>query len=359
MVNWFFLSDGEFRTLGPMKKLWQVLVSLALAVVSCLPLSCRQKNGTGPNMANDTAMSLVVREWSKKINQYPDHHEYYYERAKALAKERLFKLAEADLTQALKLVPGKIEYLLMKGDMLFAYDQTRAALLIYQDAAKRNPEHPDALYKVGQFNLFVKRYPEAERYLKELLKISPSRPDVYFMLGTVYKEMNDTSKALLEFKNSVKVDPEFYNSYMQLGLLLSERNDTNALAFFGHALRVDEFSDEAYYGRGFLYQKIKNNRLAAADYKKAIDINPTHKLAYYNLANINAELGRYDLALEQLLTLLKFAPDFSKAYNRAGQLYELTGEWASARQYYEKCLSLDSTSVLATEGLQRLQKKGK
>jgi tetratricopeptide (TPR) repeat protein len=319
--------------------------------------------GTGSkkhqDLSTDTTMSLIVREWSKKINEYPDNDEYYLERALALTKDHQYDLALNDIDEAITIQPSNVAYYLQKGDILFAANKTKGALEAYKLALKKFPRNEEALYKIGQFNLFVKKYPEAERNLRDLVRLNNSRADAFFLLGTVYKEMNDTVKALKEYLNCITVDPDFYNSYIQMGILLSEKNDTNAVAYFTNALRIDEFSDEAYYGRGLMYQKMGKTKLAVHDYRKTADINPTHKMAYYNIGNINAELGKYDMALEQFQIAVKFAPEFSNAWNRIAQIYELKGEYGKSKKYYEKCLQIDPNFQLAKEGLDRIVKRNK
>jgi tetratricopeptide (TPR) repeat protein len=217
-----------------------------------------------------------------------------------------------------------------------------------------NPRNEDALFKTAQFQLFVKDYKAAEGNFLTLIQINNGKPDAFFFLGTVYKEMNDTLKALRQFQNAVAADPEYYNAYIQLGNLYSDKNDPEGIAYFSNAIRIDEFSDEAYYGRGFLYQKLEKYKEAVADYQKTVELNPTHKFAYYNTGSINAILGKQDKALEQFTTAIKFAPDFDKAYNRIAQIMEMQGDKAAARINYEKCLEINPNFVLAKEGLARI-----
>lgn len=319
--------------------------------------SCNSGYNKPKDLSQDTTLSLITREWSKKINSNPKRDDYYYERALSLTKESRYPLALEDIRRALELKPNHIPYYLCEGDINFAAGKTKDALVSYEKAVKVNPKDEEALFRTARFQLFVKDYLRAEQNFRKLIRINNGRPDAFFYLGTVYKEMNDTAGAEREFLNSITVDPEYYNSYIQLGNIYADKTNPKGLDYFSNAIRVDEFSDEAYYGRGLLFQKLGKYTEAVKDYQKTITLNPTHKFAYYNTGNINALKGNYGLALEQFQTALKFAPDFDKAYNRIAQIMELQGDFSSARINYEKCLQINPNFGLAKEGLERLNKK--
>jgi tetratricopeptide (TPR) repeat protein len=329
-----------------------VLLSLIVFSNSCDKLSSKNKD-----LASDTTLSLITREWSKKINEFPENDEYRQARALSLVKDARYQYAIEDIDKAIALKPAKTEYYLDKGDILFAWGKTKEALETFKSTLEKFPKNEDVLFKTAQFQLFVKEYPAAIQHFKQLLTINNARPDGYFFLGTVYKEMNDTNTALTQYLNAIVADPEYYNAYIQLGMIYSERNDSAGIIYFSNAIKIDEFSDEAYYSRGFLYQKLGNYGAAVKDYRKTTNLNPTHKFAYYNTGNINAILGNYEKALDQFNTAITFAPDFENAYNRIGQILEIQGRFKEAKENYEKCLQFDPNFKLAKEGLIRVNNK--
>lgn len=344
----------EIRRLIKMKHTFSIVIIVLVIVLSN---SCGKLTSKTKDLAADTTLSLITREWSKKINEFPKNDEYRKARALSLVKDSRYALAIEDIDIAIELKPTMVDYYLDKGDILFGWGKTKEALETYKSTLEKFPKNEDVLFKTAQFQLFVKEYPGAIQHFKQLLTINNARPDGYFFLGTVYKEMNDTNAALTQYLNAIVADPEYYNAYIQLGLLYSDRNDTAAIAYFTNAIRIDEFSDEAYYGRGLMYQKIGNYAAAVKDYRKTTNINPSHKFAYYNTGNINAILGNYQKALDQFNTAITFAPDFEKAYNRIGQILEINGKFEEAKVNYEKCLQLDPNFQLAKEGLARVNNK--
>jgi tetratricopeptide (TPR) repeat protein len=328
------------------------LLSLIVFSNSCDKIISKNKD-----LAADTTLSLITREWSKKINEFPENDEYRKARAFSLVKDGRYQYALEDIDKAIALKPAIVAYYLDKGDILFAWGKTKEALETFKSTLEKFPKNEEVLFKTAQFQLFVKEYPAAIQNFKQLLSINNARPDGYFFLGTVYKEMNDTNAALTQYLNAIVADPEYYNAYIQLGMIYSDKNDSAGIAYFTNAIRIDEFSDEAYYSRGLLYQKLGNYGAAVNDYRKTTNLNPAHKFAYYNTGNINAIIGNYQKALDQFNTAITFAPDFEKAYNRIGQILEIQGRYKEAKINYEKCLQIDPNFNLAKEGLIRVNNK--
>jgi tetratricopeptide (TPR) repeat protein len=68
--------------------------------------------------------------------------------------------------------------------------------------------------------------------------------------------------------------------------------------------------------------------------------------------------GRWKEAVEVNKSLIENFPDDVDSYNRLGRAYMELGEYAQARQAYEKALELDSYNTIAKRNLQRLSLLG-
>jgi tetratricopeptide (TPR) repeat protein len=105
-----------------------------------LAASCGLKSGKQSSLANDTTISLEAREWSKKIDEYPDNVEYYVFRAEVLSKENRHDLSILDYEKAIELDPTTVSHYYMLGDEFFANDETTNALEQYEKASTLNPK---------------------------------------------------------------------------------------------------------------------------------------------------------------------------------------------------------------------------
>lgn len=317
--------------------------------------SCNFGKGKMDSLANDTTISLEAREWSKKINEYPNNAEYYVFRAEVLSKENRHDLAIIDYQKAIDLEPKTVSHYYMLGDEYFANDETTRALEQYQKATELNPKDEIAAFKEAQFLYFVRQFDKSELIFGKLLQLNPTHAQGNFFMGMLGKEKKDTAMAISYFKNTIAALGADYNSSMQLADIYAVQGENKqALDYYNAAINIDQQSDEAFYARGLFYQKAKENEKALQDYQRTIDINAKHYLAYYNAGNILAEIGKYDRAIDHFEICTRLNPDLAKAYNRIGQCLELKGERELAKRNYERCLQIEPNFALAKEGLARL-----
>ncbi|PCJ63730.1 MAG: hypothetical protein COA58_15415 [Bacteroidetes bacterium] len=307
------------------------------------------------SLANDTTISLEAREWSKKIDEYPDNVEYYTLRADVFTKERRFDLAAKDYEIAIKLEPNIPAHHYRLGDALFADDKTTLALDEYIKAEDINPNDITSVFKHAKFLYFVRQFDKSKIKFGKLLNLNPRHAQGHFLMAMLNKEHGDTTTAIAYFVKTIELLGSDYNSSMQLAQIYNlQGNAEQALQYYDNAVNIDETSDEAYYARGLFYQKNGDNEKAMIDYQKTININETHYLAYYNAGNILAEDGNYTKAIDHFEICIRLKGDFAKAFNRVAQCFELLKKNELAVQNYENCLQIDPNFALAKEGLTRL-----
>jgi len=286
-----------------------------LIVIAGLTLSlsaCQNWFGSSSDdpLYQDTTQSLAVQEWSKRINKYPDNDDYRYQRGMELVKDKKFKLALADLNKAIEMKPANADYVVSRAETHMALNETKLALEDYKTAVEIGPSNEDALLKLGQFYLFVRQFDNGLNVFKKLEKVNPSNTEGHFYQGMLHKESGDTSAAITAFQRATQLDLFHYNSLFQLGQLYANNNDTIALTYFRNALLADEFSDEAHYAIGLIFQKMGRKDSAIIHYQKTIDINAQHYYAYYNTGYVMLEQNNYDRAIEHFRIAVKFAPEF-------------------------------------------------
>lgn len=133
-----------------------------------------------------------------------------------------------------------------------------------------------------------------------------------------------------------------------------ERQWKEGIKFLSQALDIDSTQYIAHYYIGVCYANlwsIEPNTSLKEDYKKkaifhyqrAIEIVPSLTSAHYGLGYFYYEAFK-DLqkAKEELLTVIKLEPKFTRAYFVLAQIAYIEGDLELARQYYVKILSLIS-----------------
>jgi Tfp pilus assembly protein PilF len=75
------------------------------------------------------------------------------------------------------------------------------------------------------------------------------------------------------------------------------QGDREAVKDYDEAIRLNPQSAEAYYKRGFVYQKMGQRERAIDDFDKAVHIDPQFVRAYSNRAFAYLNNNQYDLAV--------------------------------------------------------------
>jgi tetratricopeptide (TPR) repeat protein len=292
---------------------------------------------------DDTSYSEDIRAVSQKINDDPRNAELYYTRANTFFFEDRYKDAVADIDIAIMLQPKVAFYYFKKAEFLMAGDTADAvgAEKALKMSLELEPENHEASFKLGLIWLAKQKYQETSELMQSILQQEADHPDALFILGMVNKEMGDTARAIQRFREAAEANNTFYNAYMQLALLLLNDNPDLSMKYLDNALRIDEFSDEAVYTKGLLLQQKGVFSQAKEFYKRTIELNPTHKLAYYNMAYIETEVGTLYKAMEYLDKLLDMDPEYVPALHFKGALHAELKQFAQARRNLSLALELE------------------
>ena len=109
-------------------------------------------------------------------------------------------------------------------------------------------------------------------------------PDLYRSMSRIYKNEGNAEKAAEYITNGRKAYPDNNNLIVEEleGFLQSGKHD-EALTNLNAAITNDPSNAVLYFARGTVYEHLKKEDNAVADYKKALEINPEYYDAAFNL----------------------------------------------------------------------------
>ncbi len=138
---------------------------------------------------------------------------------------------------------------------------------------------------------------------------------IFIMQGDGHLHLEHFEKAEQSYLNCLKYHPNFANAYSALGHL------------------------HYTWGKKQLSSAQTHFQQAHKAYEKALQINPKHYIAYYNLGlNFEAQ-NQIDKAILSYKTAYQISTDYTKACHNLGVLYRSMGQIDSALVYYQKALS--------------------
>ena len=175
----------------------------------------------------------------------------------------------------------------------------------------------------GNFYLAIDKY-------KEGIKLDPKNADIYISLGDVLMILNDIDGAIKSYCDAISVCPDNYRAYSKAGLAFWENNlIEEAMVSLHKSIHLNPEFDIAQNNLGVIYL---DGLGCAADslpfFEKAIEINPSYTLAYFNAARANELLLNKTKAAEyyqMALDMNKLTEDLNEEEIRARlhSLFEL------------------------------------
>ncbi len=212
-----------------------------------------------------------------------------------------------------------------------------------------------------------KRFVESALKYEEVLLLKPDMPDVYNKLGIIYSFTNQYDKALSAFERAVEINPEYIEARVNLSLTLNSLGKYDEAAkHLSEAIKLERDKGDYYAVKtrianlhketGLLYREIKDNKNAAEEFEKALNLMPHFVDIRLLLTETFIDMEEYDKAEEILIESINIKPAFVGNYIMYGQLYYKKGNINKAREMWKKALELDPNNNTAKVYLKQLEK---
>lgn len=160
----------------------------------------------------------------------------------------------------------------------------------------------EVLYKNGLKLKDQGKFNEAIAAFKKAITLNKLYDSAYLQLSLVYAGISKTDSAVITLKNALKAKPSFANGYVALGNVYRDyKNNTDeALINYLKALKLDSTNKLNYYNIAWSYNAKTNYREAIKYAVKALEIDNNYKPAYNELGHAYNQLKAYAECIEQL-----------------------------------------------------------
>jgi tetratricopeptide (TPR) repeat protein len=118
--------------------------------------------------------------------------------------------------------------------------------------------------------------------------------EAHTFLGWTYSFMGMTDEAIDECRRAIEVDPDFGNPYNDIGAYLIEQGDTvSAIPWLEKAIHAVRYQCYFYphFNLGRVYESRGMPFKALREYREAIELNPTYKLAVRAFRRLQGKLN--------------------------------------------------------------------
>jgi tetratricopeptide (TPR) repeat protein len=255
------------------------------------------------------------------------------------------------------------------------------ATRLYRQLVTQEPQHIDALYRLGCIAYTQGRPALARVYLGQAAARHPTAA-IHSALGDVARTLGDLATATTQYRQAVQLAPQADEVHTRLGDVLQlqgqieeaiacyqqvlRRNPTSTRALtnlgvalqgqgqleaaidcFRQVLMLDPESSEALVNLGVALKEQGQFEAAADCLEDAIQRMPTSAVAYNNLGLLRHEQGQFEVALQHYRQAIQLRPDYAKAHSNLGVLLQAQGQLAEAVAHLQHALRLQPDYIEA------------
>ncbi len=193
---------------------------------------------------------------------------------------------------------------------------------------------------------------DEESHIKSLvyqLKKQPNNVKALFQLGWYMQKRDDIKRALEFYQKCVAINKKYIHAWINIGNIQSQQNlISKAEISYRKALLFAPSNAMAHYNIAtFFMKKLKKWEKAQFHFLKTIELQPTYKEAYVNLAAVYLKLyikskdNKYlDLAHRILHDVLEYKKDYKVAFYNLAIIAEMNKKKDLALLYYRKAKKL-------------------
>jgi tetratricopeptide (TPR) repeat protein len=156
----------------------------------------------------------------------------------------------------------------------------------YRKALKDNPNHQNALYRLGCLYAQDGKLPQSIEIWQRYVKVSNGSADAYSDLAYAEELAGNPNGAEADYRRGIAKDPKNEACRVNYGLMLARHNRMNEGVL---QLQTVLTPAEVHYNLAGVYEIANRRELAKAEYQQALELDPNLTEAKTKLAQL--ELG--------------------------------------------------------------------
>ncbi len=246
---------------------------------------------------------------------------------------------------------GEIE---AQGDVLAAQGSSYAAMGQYRLALKdaKGESRQRLEGKLAGLELSLGRYQAAQDGFARLCALQPTQAVFWQGLGLAQMGQGDLAKAETSLGRAVELDPSLWRAQNLRGVIHNRRRQPRlAMADFQAALRVRPDNPALYNNLALSQAMVGDLSGAEVSLRRALALDPEHRLAANNLGLVLVRQGRDEEAFQ----LFAQSQGVAQAHNNLGVILAWQGRTREAQEQFQAAVqSLPRYYPLASRHLKQL-----
>ena len=313
-----------------------------------LLLSARVRVGQG-----DARAALV--EFERLAAAYPRIPQVHYHVAVASLLNENPVGARKALQQALALDPKNADATLLLAEINLRQNESMAALTSLKQLVREHPRIFQAHLALARAYRSVNQPAAAAEAYETMTKTFPRSPQPHFAWGQLLVAEGKRDVARQKFERVVELSPDFFPAIEELvNLDIAGGDYPAAEKRIKAAIERQPRAPGLHVIASKIYSAQKNVQASEQALARAITLDPNHEGANLALARLYADSNRPQVAVEKLSELVARNTNNVGARLQLAMLHHQSGNYAAARDSYEKILLIDSRFFPALNNLASL-----
>jgi tetratricopeptide (TPR) repeat protein len=215
-------------------------------------------------------------------------------------------------------VPAKIRF----ADLELEQGNVENAEILYEEARDLNASLAAVEYGLGRSAAEQRDFQRAVEFFKKALAMQPGASVVHYHLGQAYRQLGSVDEARYHLSQSGQVRVAMPDPLMQ---------DLTALMI----------GASPYLTRGNAALREGRFVAGAAEYRRAVEVDPANLRARQSLGSVLVRLGDQEGALKQFEAAVNLAPENARAQSDLGVLLADLGDTERAVQHLRLAVELE------------------
>ena len=292
----------------------------------------------------------------RAIGEAPSNAVARYYKALGLMQRGAGDAARAELLKSIELQPKLMEARLLLADFYLRRRQAGPAGEQIDFLVQSQPQDLRVLILLGNLKALEKDFHGAQAAYAKAVALRPDYPPAYAKLGFVQRLNGLEKEAVDSLKKAVELNPGQTDALgLLVGMMISKSQFSEALDFCEQQRPKTEKNTAglAYLDlcQGNIHLARGEAKLAEAQFRQAIETDPSLLSAYLALTRLYLEQDRAADAIVQYERLLGQNPGYLPAYMTLGTLHDRMGKKEKAADYYAKALAVQNDFAPAANNL--------
>ncbi len=160
--------------------------------------------------------------------------------------------------------------------------------------------------------------------------------------GNIEFGKKNFEEAIVYYKKALDINPNSWEAYYDIALCKGKLgNDTGAINAYTSAAKINPNDNvNIYINRGNHYITIKDYQGAIADFKKAIELNPSNEELYISMGASYRSFGNAEEAIKSFSQAIKVNPKSIAAFSERGYTYLVSKKYQEAINDFNEGLTI-------------------